>query len=97
MTHHGPERRVRQTPPTGYMRDVSPGVWMWWTDQRRPVRDEAPLPTEAELAEAMHEERMLREGCRSGYASEVWTESKAVRERWIATARVALRMVGGKG
>ena len=52
--------------------------------------------TEGELAKAMHAERLEREGCRSNYADERWDESKADRERWYATARVALRMMGGE-
>ena len=51
----------------------------------------APQPwTEGELAKAMHAERLEREGCRSNYADERWDESKADRERWYASARVAL-------
>ena len=51
----------------------------------------APQPwTEGELAKAMHAERLEREGCRSNYADERWEESKADRERWYASARVAL-------
>ena len=55
--------------------------------------DAAPAPqpwTEGELAKAMHAERLEREGCRSNYADERWDESKADRERWYASARVAL-------
>ena len=56
----------------------------------------APQPwTEGELAKAMHAERLEREGCRSNYADERWDESKADRERWYASARVAMRMMGG--
>ena len=51
--------------------------------------------TEGELAKAMHAERLEREGCRSNYADERWDESKADRERWYASARVAMRMMGG--
>ena len=52
--------------------------------------------TEGELAKAMHAERLEREGCRSNYADERWDESKADRERWYASARVAMRMMGGE-
>jgi len=51
--------------------------------------------TERELAKAMHTERLEREGCRSNYADERWDESKADRERWYASARVALSRWGG--
>ena len=50
----------------------------------------APRWTEGELAKAMHAERLEREGCRSNYADERWDESKADRERWYASARIAL-------
>ena len=51
----------------------------------------APQPwTEGELAKAMHAERLEREGCRSNYADERWDENKSDRERWYASARVAL-------
>jgi len=63
--------------------------------QARSFRDGAGV-TEGELAKAMHAERLEREGCRSNYADERWDESKADRERWYATARVALRMMGGE-
>ena len=58
-----------------------------------PTVEAAPAPqpwTEGELAKAMHAERLEREGCRSNYADERWDESKADRERWYASARVAL-------
>ena len=54
-----------------------------------PLEPEQPW-TEGELAKAMHAERLEREGCRSNYADERWDESKADRERWYASARVAL-------
>jgi len=57
----------------------------------------APQPwTEGELAKAMHAERLEREGCRSNYADERWDESKADRERWYASARVAMRVMRGE-
>ena len=64
-----------------------------------PTVEAAPAPqpwTEGELAKAMHAERLEREGCRSNYADERWEESKADRERWYASARIALAGPGGK-
>jgi hypothetical protein len=49
-----------------------------------------PWASLEELAEAMCVERYQREGCREQYGAEVWQESKSVRDRWIASARVAM-------
>jgi len=62
-------------------------------DECQDAQFHAPAPqpwTEGELAKAMHAERLEREGCRSNYADERWDENKSDRERWYASARVAL-------